>query len=291
MKTNEKVVLNKSEKSSKKKLNNKGIILGIIISVIIAMAIGLGIYNSPTNRMSRQLDLGQKHLEEQDYEQAIYTFNEAIAIDPMCVEAYLGLADAYVGLGDLESAISILECGYELTKDERISEKIGLLKSDIRKNDESKEAETDIKESVGEEAVDNAIENIEEGTEVNTGIESSERIEEMGTEVSDQTPETEFVITEEEFEHRVMFHLPIELFPVDDEFSRELIAAIDSILAEQGKVKEYCGPDMIGRSYPIRFGEDVESSAEGIVEDMQSYFMDGGYRYDIHHVKKQKMVI
>lgn len=286
MGTNKRTVLNKNENSFKKKMSNKGIIFGIIISVVIALAIGLGVYYSPNNRISRQLDLGQKYLEMQNYEQAIYAFNEAITIDPMCVEAYLGLADAHVGLDDLESALSVLKCGYELTQDERINAKIGLLKSNTGKSDKSKESEADIKESAGEEAVDNTVENTKEGTEENTEIESTERTEEIETTESAEAQATGFVITEEEFEYRVMFHLPIELFPVDDEFSKELIAAIDSILAKQGKVKEYCGPDMIGRCYPIRFGEDVQSSAEGIVADMESYFMDGGYRYDIHHVKK-----
>lgn len=279
-------ILNKNENGFKKKMNSKGIIFGIIISVVIALTIGLGVYNSPNNRISKQLDLGQKYLEEQNYEQAIFAFNEAIMIDPMCVEAYLGLADAYVGLDDLESALSVLNCGYELTQDERINAKIGLLKSNTGKSDESKESEADTKESVGEEMVDNTVENTEKGTEENTEIESSERTEEIETTESAEAQATGFVITEEEFEYRVMFNLPLDLFPIEDEFSKELIAAIDSILAGQGKVKEYCGPDMIGRCYPIRFGEDVQSSAEGIVADMESYFMDGGYRYDIHHVKK-----
>lgn len=277
-------VLNKNENSFKKKMSNKGIIFGIIISVVIALTIGLGVYNSPNNRITRQLDLGQKYLEEQNYEQAIFAFNEAITMDPMCVEAYLGLADAYVGLDDLESALSVLNCGYELTQDERINAKIGVLKSSPGKNDESKEAGTDMKESVVEKVVDNPVENTEKGTEENTEIESSERTEEITESAESQI--TGFVITEEEFEYRVMFNLPLDLFPIEDEFSKELIATIDSILAGQGKVKEYCGPDMIGRCYPIRFGEDVQSAAEGIVADMESYFMDGGYRYDIHHVKK-----
>lgn len=261
-----------------------------LIGALIAFLIGLGIYNAPENRLARQLDLGQKYLEEQDYEQAIYAFNEAVTIDPMCVEAYLGLAEAHVGLDDLESAISVLKRGYELIQDESINEEIGLLENNTGKSNESKESEQDTKESVGEEEGDNTVENteegIEEGTEENTEIESPERTEEIETTEFNEAQATGFIITEEEFKYRVMFNIPLDLLPVEDEFSKELIAAIDSILAEQGKVKEYCGPDMIGRCYPIRFGEDVQSSAEGIVEDMESYFMDGGYRYDIHHVKK-----
>ena len=284
MEGNENAVPVESKNDLPEKKSNNGIMIGIILALVIVLAvgIGLGIYNSPENRISRQLDLGQKYLEEQNYEQAVVAFNEVLEIDPMCVEAYVGLAEAHVGLDDLESAISVLERGYELTKDESIHKKINLLKTDTKKNDESKAVGTDINESVGEEAVDNIVKNTEEDTE----NETSETTEEIETTESAEAQATGFVITEEEFEYRVMFNLPLDLFPIEDEFSKELIATIDSILAGQGKVKEYCGPDMIGRCYPIRFGEDVQSAAEGIVADMESYFMDGGYRYDIHHVKK-----
>lgn len=124
METNEKAVSIESEDGLPKKRNNKGIIIGIILAAVIILAVGmgLGIYNSPENRISRQLDLGQKYLEEQNYEQAVVAFNKVIEIDPMSVEAYLGLANAYVGLGDMDSAIAILEEGYEVTKDENINQ-------------------------------------------------------------------------------------------------------------------------------------------------------------------------
>ena len=105
METNEKTVSGEYEGNSSKKKNNKGIMIGIIIAVVIALAvaIGLGIYNSPENRMSRQLDLGQKYLEEQNYEQAVVAFNEVIEIDDRCLEAYLGGMEAYAMLGDAEN--------------------------------------------------------------------------------------------------------------------------------------------------------------------------------------------
>ena len=72
----------------------KGKLLGIavLIIIIIAVAIGIGIYNTPTNRINRHLDLGQKYLEEQDYEQALVEFDKAIAIDPKNIDAYIGKA-------------------------------------------------------------------------------------------------------------------------------------------------------------------------------------------------------
>ena len=276
-------------------------IIGILAVAVIGIIYGMAINNSPESRVSRQLELGQKYLEEQNYEQAIAAFEEVIAIDPKNVEAYLGAADAYIAIGDINMALSILQTGYEETADERIQEKIRSLENAIAQEMESEtvnsNAEGLVQETIVEEDTAEAT-SIEESTEESTETESEES--EAGsegeteqkaageTEESNEaeTKTTGFVITEEEFQYRVMFNLPVDLPAVDDEFSRELVAAIDSILAGQGRVKEYSGPDMIGRCYPIRFGEDVQSSAEGIVMDMESYFMDGGYRYDIHHVKK-----
>lgn len=99
-------------------------IIGAIAVVLIALIIGIGLYNTPANRLARLLDLGNRYLEEQNYEQAIVEFDKAIAIDPMCVEAYLGKAEAYVGLGDLQAAADTLQIGYELTNDERLKAKL-----------------------------------------------------------------------------------------------------------------------------------------------------------------------
>ncbi len=88
--------------------------------VLIAALIGIGTYNIPTNRMSRHLKLGARYLEEQNYEQAVVEFDQVIAIDPMSVDAYLGKAQAYEGMGDMEKAIETLMAGYEKTGDAQL---------------------------------------------------------------------------------------------------------------------------------------------------------------------------
>ena len=89
-------------------------------SVLIAAAVGIGIYNAPSNRMNRALDLGARYLEEQNYEQALVEFDKVIAIDPMNVDAYLGKAEAYEGMGDTEQLLAVLQTGYEQTGDSQI---------------------------------------------------------------------------------------------------------------------------------------------------------------------------
>lgn len=108
-----------SDKSKKSGSKKWGIIGGIAVALAVLIA-GISIYNTPANRLSRQLDLGNRFLEEQNYEQAIVEFDKAIAIDPMSVEAYLGKTQAYEGLGDIDMAIQTLESGLERTDNEQI---------------------------------------------------------------------------------------------------------------------------------------------------------------------------
>ena len=97
---------------SKKKI---AIIAGIIALVVLsAGVIGAAAYNNMDSvKLKRQMDLGQRYLEELNYEQAIAAFQAVIEIDPMSTEAYLGMAEAYIGLEDTENAIAILRQGYE----------------------------------------------------------------------------------------------------------------------------------------------------------------------------------
>ena len=88
-----------------------------IVVVIVAAIVGSLVYmNSDPVRLSKQLELGRKYVIEQDYEQAIVSFRAAIEIDPKSTEAYLGMAEAYICLGDSKNAIDILTQGYEATE-------------------------------------------------------------------------------------------------------------------------------------------------------------------------------
>ena len=58
-----------------------------------------------------QYDLGMRYLNEGNYQEAVIAFEAAIEIDPKRPEAYLGAAEAYIGLGDTDSARRVLEEG------------------------------------------------------------------------------------------------------------------------------------------------------------------------------------
>ena len=106
-----------------KKKFTGAIIAGVIVMIAVTAGI-LAYYNSDGVRLKRQLDLGNRYLAELNYEEAIVAYEAAIAIEPMRVEAYLGLADAYLGKGDYEAAAEKLQRGYELTGDESLKQKL-----------------------------------------------------------------------------------------------------------------------------------------------------------------------
>lgn len=64
--------------------------------------------------------LGMIYLSEQSYEQAVMEFSDAIRIDPLDADAYLGAAQAYIAIGDTERAAEILEKGIGATGDVRL---------------------------------------------------------------------------------------------------------------------------------------------------------------------------
>ena len=86
----------------------------VIISIVITATGGRDTYNS-------HMELAQRYLDELRYEQAIAEYEAAIAIDPKNPEAYLGLAEVYVVMDDIEKALEVLAEGYKQTESERIA--------------------------------------------------------------------------------------------------------------------------------------------------------------------------
>lgn len=97
-----------------------GIIAVIAVLVVVMISIVRAVAGGSRNTYSSHMELAQRYLDELQYEQAIAEFNAAIEIDPHNSEAYLGLADVYVAMGDMEKALEVLEKGFEQTGDERL---------------------------------------------------------------------------------------------------------------------------------------------------------------------------
>ncbi|MEQ8174789.1 MAG: tetratricopeptide repeat protein [Syntrophomonadaceae bacterium] len=74
----------------------KKVIIGAILAIVLAVGGFFGWKNLGTEaRVEKKLDLAVKYLSENNYEQAILAFNEAIKIDNKDVKAYQGLARTY----------------------------------------------------------------------------------------------------------------------------------------------------------------------------------------------------
>jgi tetratricopeptide (TPR) repeat protein len=73
------------------------------------------------------LELGEKYLLEEDYEQAVLRFTRLIEIEPKNPRGYTGLAEAYIGLDDIDKAIEILLQGFEIAGAEDISSRLRVL--------------------------------------------------------------------------------------------------------------------------------------------------------------------
>lgn len=83
------------------------IVIGlVVIGAIVAI---LSTNAGKDRKVQKLLTEANKYLVAMDYEQAIAAFEEAIEIDPKCVDAYLGLADAYTGMEDYDKAIVVLK--------------------------------------------------------------------------------------------------------------------------------------------------------------------------------------
>lgn len=91
-----------------------------LLSWLILLALTLTACGNAAASWQEQYDLGLRYIGENNYEQALIAFKAAIEIDPKRAEAYIGAADAYVGLGQIENADAILKQGYEQTKQESL---------------------------------------------------------------------------------------------------------------------------------------------------------------------------
>lgn len=102
------------------------IFIYILVAIAVVILGGITIINNhqPDNPASAQehIDFGRIYLADLSWEKAVLEFTEAIEIEPLNSDAYLGLAEAYVGIGDMDKAIEVLEEGYDKTGDERLKD-------------------------------------------------------------------------------------------------------------------------------------------------------------------------
>jgi len=65
-----------------------------IICLIVVLVLS-GIHFYPKYKFNKCISLGEKYLDEMEYEEAILEFQKAISIDPSNVDSYEGIIEAY----------------------------------------------------------------------------------------------------------------------------------------------------------------------------------------------------
>lgn len=96
-------------------------IICIILSITLLIEVStMTLLARPQRKYKRNLDLGNKYLLAEDYDQAVIAFSNAITIDPMSAEAYNGRGDAFYALGDFEKARADYEKAAELSGDSSV---------------------------------------------------------------------------------------------------------------------------------------------------------------------------
>lgn len=106
------------ENKPKKKKTVFIILFVLLGALLLAFAVAFGLRFYKNQQYTKNLDIGLNYLKEDDYENAILAFNEAIAIDDKNPTAYEYKAEAAVADEDYELASETYEILYELTQDE-----------------------------------------------------------------------------------------------------------------------------------------------------------------------------
>lgn len=108
--------------------------IGIVAAAVI-LALGVAFAamgGTDTVRMYQQLSLGNRYLDEMEYEQAIAAFEEAIEIAPNKPDPYIALAEVYMEMGDYDKAIEVLMEGLEETGSSKIEDYLAEVMEDLR---------------------------------------------------------------------------------------------------------------------------------------------------------------
>lgn len=108
--------LDESPKGIKKITPKQWKLIAFVGAIVVALGVGIGIYNAPVQKVVRQLSLGYKYLENQQYEEAIVAFKSVINIDENCLEAYVAGLKAYHNVDKVEEQELFYESALVVTK-------------------------------------------------------------------------------------------------------------------------------------------------------------------------------
>ena len=92
-----------------------------IVQLFAALLLALALFTACTSKAAKaveKVELGQKYLTELNYTEAVASFTEAIGLDPDNIPAYMGRAEAYIGLKQYDDAKADYTTAIEKTADQ-----------------------------------------------------------------------------------------------------------------------------------------------------------------------------
>lgn len=90
---------------------NKNLIIFVLAAIAVVAVVVLLLTvpkSAKADKLTQQLDLGEKYLSELNYEQAVIAYNAAIEIDPKSADAYVGLVETYIAQGEYDMAETVV---------------------------------------------------------------------------------------------------------------------------------------------------------------------------------------
>lgn len=94
---------------------------GKLLKFLCGMLLAALLFTACTSKAAKaveKVELGQKYLTELNYTEAVASFTEAIGLDPENIPAYMGRAEAYVGLKQYDDAKADYTTAIEKTADQ-----------------------------------------------------------------------------------------------------------------------------------------------------------------------------
>ncbi len=91
------------------------------LRLLAVLLLALALFTACTSKAARaqeKIDLGQKYLTEMNYTEAVASFTEAIELDPENIPAYMGRAEAYIGLKQYDDAKADYTTAIEKTEEQ-----------------------------------------------------------------------------------------------------------------------------------------------------------------------------
>lgn len=100
----------------------KKILIAVIVLILVVLIVGVTTMKvtgtSQRAKINRMMKTAQKFLNEMQYEQAIAAFDTVLEIEPKHLPAYMGKAETYVAMDDVDSAVSTMNKAERIAREE-----------------------------------------------------------------------------------------------------------------------------------------------------------------------------